>query len=141
MPDSWVEDGSIPDHYRIWRAIPSESLYPLGAGKSLADQDFSDSAFRSHEVSFYIIDETTPEALAAKPQFKGLRFREISAAVARSFGLILVREIDQDGDTSHIVAGRQDAPGKRLSGGQAANLKKASKWADSGPGKFPPTQP
>lgn len=133
MPDSWVEDGSIPDDCRLWRAIPSQYLYPIHP--NTGEQDFSDAAFRTREVSVYAVGETTPEALAAK--FPGLRFRELTAGDARKFGLLVVREPDDDGDTSHAVIGRKDSPGARLTGSQAANLKKASKWADDGPGQFP----
>jgi hypothetical protein len=132
MPASWAEDGSIPDDCRLWRAIPERSLYPLGANPG--DQDFSDSAFLSHEVSVYIVDETTPQALADK--FPGLRFRELTAGAARKFDLLVVREPDNVGDTSHAVIGRKDSPGSRLKGSQAAKLKKASRWADLGPGQF-----
>ena len=135
MPASWIEDGSIPDDCRLWRAIPTQSLYP--ADPNTAAQDFSDSAFRTQEVSVYIVAETTPEALAAKPQFQGLRFRELLAGEARRYGLIVVRDPDDDGDASHAVIGRRDSPGARLTGSQAANLKKISKWADNGPGLFP----
>ena len=134
MPASWIEDGSIPDDRRLWRAIPSPFLYPVDPNTGA--QDFSDSAFRTHEVSVYIIAETTPQALAAKPQFQGLRFRELTAGDARKHGLLVVREPDDEGDTSHAVMGRRDAPGNRLTGSQAANLKKVSKWADNGPGQF-----
>ncbi|SRR5216683_710009 len=135
MPASWVEDGSIPDDCRLWRAIPEQSLYPVDL--ITGDQDCSDSAFRSQEVSVYAVAETTPQALAAK--FPGLRFRELTAGDARKFGLLVVRDPNDDGDTSHVVIGRRDVPGSRLTGGQAANLKKASLWADLGPGQFPPT--
>jgi hypothetical protein len=103
--------------------------------------DFSDSTFRTQEVSVYAVAETTPETLAAK--FPGLRFREFTAGDARKLGLLVVREPDDDGDTSHAVVGRRDSPGSRLTGSQAANLKKVSRWADSGPGVFtaPPTAP
>lgn len=133
MPASWAEDGSIPDDYRLWRAIPERSLYPVDP--STGEQGFSDSAFLTQEVSVYAIAETTPQALAAK--FPGLRFRELTAGDARKFDLVVVREPDNVGDTSHAVIGRKDSPGARLKGSQAAKLKKASKWADRGPGQFP----
>jgi hypothetical protein len=134
MPASWAEDGSIPDDCRIWRAIPEQFLYPVDP--ITGDQDFSDSVFRSQEVSVYAVAETTPQALAAK--FPGLRFREMTAGAARKFGLLVVRDSDDVGDTSHAVIGRRDLPGNRLTGSQAANLKKVSKWADAGPGQFLP---
>ncbi len=131
MPASWAEDGSIPDDCRLWRAIPEQFLYSVDP--ITGDQDCSDSVFRSQEVSVYAVAETTPQALAAK--FPGLRFRELTAGDARKFGLLVVRD-PEDGDTSHAVIGRRDMPGNRLTGSQAASLKKVSKWADGGPGQF-----
>ncbi len=129
MPDVWVEDGSVPDGSRLWRAIPPESMSPVD------QQDFSDSLFRTHRLSAYIIDETTPEVMVAK--FPGCRFREFTAKQARDLDLFIVREADDDGDESHVVVVRADVQGKRISGGRAASLKKASRWVDLGPGQFP----
>jgi hypothetical protein len=136
MPESWAEDGSIPDDCRLWRAVPPQSLYPLDP--ITGEQDFSDSTFRTQELSVYAVAETTPQHLAAK--FPGLRFREFTAGDVRKCGLLVVRDPDDDGDASHAVVGRRDRPGARLSGSQAANLKKVSKWADAGPGRFLATQ-
>ena len=130
MPDVWVEDGSVSDGSRLWRAIPPESMYPADP------QDFSDSIFRTHRLSAYIVDETTREALVAK--FPACRFREFTAKQARDLDLFIVRETDDDGDESHVVVVRADAQGKRISNGCATKLKKVSKWADVGPGQFPP---
>lgn len=125
MPEPWVDDaGGIRDDTRLWRAIPPESLKP--PDPVTGDQDFSDSIFRTQEMSVYIISETTPEAM--KAQFPGCRFREFTAGAARQSGFIVVRE-PEAGDTSHALVLRADKPGARPSGGPVMRLKRVSRWA------------
>ena len=88
------------------------------------------------EQSLYPVDP-----IAGEQDFSDSAFRELTAGDAKKCDLLVVREPDNVGDSSHAVIGRKDQPGARLKSSQAAKLKKASKWADLGPGQFPAAPP
>lgn len=126
MPDH-TDDPSIPDQARLWRAVLPVYLKPPNT--ILPGQDFSTAAFKTQEMSVYLIDETSRAALEAKfPD--GTRFREFTAKAARDAGFIVVRVPNDDGDLSHALVLRGDNPGARPTPRAVIKLTKASKWAD-----------
>lgn len=132
MPDP-VDDPGIPGDALLWRGVPPLYLDP--SNTILPGQDFSSAAFKTDDLSMYLIAETSEAAIRGKlgPTGHGHRFRELTAKVARDAGYALQRVPDAPGDTSHVLARRADPPGTAATKGMARKLKVGSWWADEGP--------
>jgi len=125
--EKWPDDfKGAPNHCRLWRAIPPQSVHP--PDPITGREDPSSSIFRTREMSAFVIDEKTPAAM--KRQFPGFRFREFTAGAARENGFIIVR-VPEGEDNSHVHVLRADKPGSAPSKGVAAILKEVSRWADA----------
>lgn len=115
----WVDDPSVPPDAILWRGVPPEHQ------RGLTEPPI-EAAFRTGQASMYIREETSLDAMRAR----GPRWRLwcLKAADIRSFGCIIVREADDEGNRSHVLVLRADEPGKRLSGKMAGKMRANGHW-------------
>src|SRR5262245_27071727 len=90
VPD-YVDDADLPDEAVLWRSINPRHIKP--------DLGVSSAAYSTDGLSVYVVEETSPAALAAK--FPGWSFQSFTAKVARDAGCIICKIPDDDGDISH----------------------------------------
>src|SRR3990167_7645197 len=123
----WVDDpASVPDEEILWRGVVPESYAPDPlTGKVLP----SEGAFRGPgQVSMYMRRETSVAAMLAKKDT--WRLWCLTAKQIREYGCIIVRDVDDDGNTAHVIVLRADKPGDRLTGGMATKMRRNGYWED-----------
>src|SRR5262245_15103053 len=100
MTDSpWVDDVSVSDDELLWRGVPAGQYNPdsLDPTRTIP----SEGMFRTFFVSMYVRSESSVSAMLAKNA--SWRLWCLTAKQIREYECIIVREVDDWGDTAHVV--------------------------------------